>query len=470
MESTALAPSTPNQPPATYPCYTPLEERVARQADAERLGDQIAELAAQISAATYQLLLLIRQFDQRDGWSVGFQSCAHWLSWRTGVAMGAAREKVRVARALEDLPTISRAMSTAEVSYSKVRALTRVATPDNEEHLLQFAIDATASQVERFIRAWRQVDRSAGAGSGPRAEQEREAVRHASRYLQVSTDACGMVVVRGRLEPEAGAALMRALEAAGEVLYEKRRLTEGPATDGVSSAQRRADAVGLLAEAALASGLGEDAPIDTRADRFQVVVHVDQEVLKDPEAPGVSEIEDTGGVPAGTSQRLACDASTITMTHDSEGRVLDVGRKTRVISPALRRALKHRDGSCRFPGCDLRHCDAHHVHHWGAGGETKLDNLVLLCRRHHRCVHEEGFRVEATEGGEFRFFDPAGRVIRNAPPVPSCDSDAVSLLVGRLVEAGVDVERLDYYPRWDGSSLDLGLAIECMWRAGADGE
>ena len=88
------------------------------------------------------------------------------------------------------------------------------------------------------------------------------------------------------------------------------------------------------------------------------------------------------------------------MTHGSDGSVLDVGRKTRTVPPAIRRALDHRGGGCRFPGCGLRFCDAHHIKHWADGGETRLDQLVLLCRRHHRAVHEEGFRVEMVEDTE----------------------------------------------------------------------
>ncbi len=174
--------------------------------DLEALGERIAELSALISAATFHLLTLIREFDERAGWACGFRSCAHWLSWRTGLGMGPAREKVRVARALADLPLISEATRLGLISYSKVRALTRVATPDNEERLLAFARAGTATHVERLVRAWRTVDRN--------AEREQELERHASRFLETYTDDDGMVVVRGRLDPEAGAAFQRALEAA----------------------------------------------------------------------------------------------------------------------------------------------------------------------------------------------------------------------------------------------------------------
>ena len=175
------------------------------RAELERLGDQIAELSARIQAATYELLVLIRQFDERNGWS-SCASCAHWLSWRTGLAPGAAREHVRVARALGALPKLSDAMRRGVVSYSKVRAVTRVATPETEQALLDVALCGTAAHVEQIVRGWRRVDRTAEA-----AEDRR---RHETRSLRTWVDDDGMVVVRGRLTPEVGALLRRALEAA----------------------------------------------------------------------------------------------------------------------------------------------------------------------------------------------------------------------------------------------------------------
>ena len=248
--------------------------------DLERLGDEIAELAAHLDAATYRLLVLIREFDAREGWRSGFRTCAHWLSWRTGIDLGAAREKVRVARALEHLPLLSTAMRRAELSYSKARALTRVATAENEEELMGFAQHATASHVETLVRTWRRVDRF--------EERDQERERHRSRFLTVRPDVDGMYVVRGRLDPEVGALLTKALEAAGEELY--RRVTEddpvsdleiterGAAADTAERSvarevtaevppevpceettpgQRRADAIGFLAEWALQGGLVE---------------------------------------------------------------------------------------------------------------------------------------------------------------------------------------------------------------------
>jgi hypothetical protein len=269
-------------------------------------------------------------------------------------------------------------MRRGELSYSKVRALTRVATPENEEELLIFAQAGTACHVEKLVRAWRRVDRC--------EEIEEAEKRHQHRYARVYTDEDGMVVLRARLEPEVGAVVLRALEAAADVLYRETEKGEEAGEKEISGEQKRADALGLVAESALAGGLDNG----TRGDRYQVVVHVDAEALEDRNGQGQSVLEDGIRVSAETSRRLACDAAKVVMTHDADGSVLDVGRKSRTIPPALRRALVHRDRSCRFPGCSLKFCDAHHIEHWAEGGKTRLDNLLLLCRYHHRLVHEGG--------------------------------------------------------------------------------
>ena len=209
LPTTPVTPGTPPQPLATggvqhgpvgsidTPDTPRGRPRALEDEDVERLGDTIAELAARIQAATYELLVLIREFDERAGWGDGFngfRSCAHWLNWRTGLDLGAAREKVRVARALAELPHLSAAMQRGDLSYSKVRALTRVATPANESELLDFARCATAAQVERLVRAWRRVDRVAEAADDRR--------RHESRHLETWVDDDGMVLIRGRLSPD----------------------------------------------------------------------------------------------------------------------------------------------------------------------------------------------------------------------------------------------------------------------------
>ena len=437
------------------------------------LGDEIATLAAQIHAATYRLLTLIAEFDRLQGWEPeGHRSCAHWLAYRTGIDLGAAREKVRAARALTELPQISASMEQGELSFAKVRALTRVATPESEGALLELAQCSTAAQLERTVRAWRLMCRF--------DENELEKIRHRSRCFSVFPDEEGMYVVRGRLDPEVGAMLIRALEAANDALF-KASIPKGGTPEDIEPKQRRADAVGLLAERALAVGFGcaertgaaadgertKDAtgqgtadrkagadivPLSgTRAERYQVVLHVEASTLESEREPGRSELEDGTRVSAETSRRLSCDASVVRLAkavggkahdgqvHDAkvlareapdgpmrdssvhngkapEGSVHDLGRKTRTIPPALRRALEARDRGCRFPGCGLRFTDAHHVRHWADGGETKLENLVLLCRFHHRLVHEEGYTVHFPRGERPYFLDPRMRLLPDRPP------------------------------------------------------
>ncbi|MGB5816786.1 MAG: DUF222 domain-containing protein [Thermoanaerobaculia bacterium] len=416
----------------------------------DELGNEIAELSAHIHAATYRLLTLVREFDEREGWATGFCSCAHWLNWRTGLNKGAAREKVRVARALGDLPVISEAMRRGEVSYSKVRALTRGATPENEEELLIFAQAGTASHVETLVRAWRKVDRW--------EELEEAEKRHQHRYARAYTDEDGMLVLRARLEPEVGAVVMRALKAAADVLYRETEDGEKAGDKEVSGEQKRADALGLVAESALKGELDNG----SRGDRYQVVVHVDAEALEDPDQPGQSVLEDGIRVSAETSRRLACDAAKVVMTHGPDGSVLDVGRKTRTIPPALRRALTHRDRSCRFPGCGLKFCDAHHIEHWAEGGKTKLDNLLLLCRYHHRVVHEGGIRVKMLPDGEPRFSRADGRPIPVAPVPPVLAEDPIAQLEQRHREEGLEIDAETTCPSWDGGSWDLNWALYCL--------
>src|SRR5438445_12663995 len=357
--------------------HSPSPLHPARKLD--RLGDEIAELSAHLDAATARLLDLIREFEAGGGGNTGFRSCAAWLSWRVGLDLGAARERVRVARALGALPKLAQALARGELSYAKVRALTRAATPLTEERLLAVGRAGTADHVERIVRGWRRVDR--------KAEARETARRHASRALHVYQDEDGMVVVRGRLAPEVGALLVQALTAAREALYQQRRAavsaeTHSPdvSAETPTMAQQQADALGLLAETALHSGIDPGAP----GERYQVVVHVDAPVLADPDAPGQSILEDGTHVSAETSRRLACDASRVVMRHGLEGRVVEVAARTRTIPPALRRALHHRDRGRRFPGCGARFGQGHHIHHWAPGGPTTLSNLAMLCRRRPR--------------------------------------------------------------------------------------
>ena len=585
------APSSPGQPP-----------------DLKLLENRIAELSARIQAATYELLCYLREFDRHYGWE-GFRSCAHWLNWRTGLDLGAAREKMRVAEALADLNLVSAAMACGRLSYSKVRALTRVATPATEARLVALACCATAAHVERLVRAWRQADRAAQ----PDAEQ----ARLASRALSTRVEEDGMVVLRAWLTPEVGAVVLRALEAA---------LEQVPAAaeddEELSIGQRRADALGLMAESALAAGLD---PAHA-GDRYQVTVHVDADALcsreadraaarvsaetradnapaSEPAVPapasasgpdasqglieptvglesatavtteasaagvdisaetrmdgeagaaysapapapapglvvalngsgeasatgaaasaeagvgrqavvepgtlpphgdagpatiesavwlqactgthgsrqatpapgldaGQAVIEQAGGLHVGAevARRVACDAGLVVLYHGLDGAVLNVGRKTRTVPTALRRALEGRDrNQCQFPGCNSRNCDAHHVEHWADGGETRLANLVSLCRFHHRAVHESGFRVVATPAGQFLFLRPDGEPLPVVPPMAAWrgTGEPLAPTVARLEDVGITIGPHTATPEWYGETLDVAVALDALWQ------
>src|SRR5881296_1429858 len=313
----------------------------------------------------------------------------------------------------------------------------------------------TAEHVERIVRAWRRVDRIAEAKESIR--------RHRRRGLHVYQDEDGMVVIHGRLEPETGAVLMKALEAAREVLSQPETFQD-PAADPPAFSQQQADALALLAETALHHGLAPGTP----GERYQVVVHIDAPVLAEsdapaaPSAPGQSALEDGAHVSAETSRRLACDSTRVAMRHDADGHVTEVGARTRTIPPALRRALQHRDHGCRFPGCGLPFGQGHHIRHWANGGPTTLSNLAMLCRRHHRAVHEEGYQVERQPDGELRFRRPDGQLLSQVPPPATVPTDPVETLRAQNYARGLHIDAQTSRPAWFGECLDLGYAIDVL--------
>ena len=421
-------------------------DREAMESDArlERM-DRVAILYGEITAATREFLRAVAESDRHRDWAeAGFASCADWLAWRIGVNRVTASEKIRAARALEDLPLISAAMDRGDLSFTKVRALTRVATPESEAELLDYAQTNSAASLERLVRGWKTMDRA--------GEKRAEQLRHRTRSFSVFPDGEGMYLVRGRLTPEVAAVLLRAVEAASDALYAVRSAGDDAAPDDErpDPEQRRADAVGLLAERALAVGFaGDDVPVSgARAERYQVVLHVEPETLRERGESGMSELEDGTRFSAENSRRLACDASVVEVQKGPDDSVLDVGRRRRTVPPALRRALEARDRGCRFPGCGLRFTDAHHIEHWADGGETSLKNTLLLCRRHHRLVHEDGHRVFSDAAGQAVFFTPAGKAIAASPPRTELSQDPLEELVRRNRERGVAPDWRSGMPEW----------------------
>jgi len=220
----------------------------------------------------------------------------------------------------------------------------------------------------------------------------------------------------------------------------------------------------LLSETALHHGIAPGTP----GERYQVVVHIDAPVLAEsdapaaPSAPGQSALEDGAHVSAETSRRLACDATRVVMRHDADGHVTEVGARTRTIPPALRRVLQHRDRGCRFPGCGLPFGQGHHVRHWAHGGPTTLSNLAMLCRRHHRCVHEEGYQIERQPDGVLRFRRPAGLLLPDVPPPAAVPTNPIETLRAQNDRRGVDIDARTSMPGWLGGRLDVGWAIDVL--------
>jgi Domain of unknown function (DUF222)/HNH endonuclease len=418
------------------------------------IADEITLLSGHLNSANHRLLTLIAEFDNRNGWNdEGCQSCAHWLNFKCGIDMGAAREKVRVAHAIAALPKISAAMEAGQISYSKVRAITRIANEQTEDYLLMIALHGTADHVEKLVRHFRRAKEAEELG--------REAAQQANRYLSYSYDSDGSVVLKGRIPAEVGALFVKALNAAvGDLTVED--VSAETSDDkivgkGPSIGMQRADALALMAESFLAG----DAESLSGGDKHQVVVHVDAETLKHSCA-GRCEFEEGASMAAETARRLACDSSVVTIIEDEKGEPLSVGRKTRSIPPALKRALNSRDQGCRFPGCsNTKFVDGHHVEHWARGGETKLSNLVTLCRFHHRLVHEGGVSIQILDDGAFRFIRPDGRAFESVAPNHNRPLSWMEL-PAQSHERGIRVDARTSVTRWQGERMDYGMGVQTL--------
>jgi hypothetical protein len=337
----------------------------------------------------------------------GYPTSAAWLAARFGVAAGAARSDVRVATALEDMPQVRRALVAGDVSVSSARILADAkrdhpqAFAHHERALVEAAASVPADGLRKVVADWSQrVDAEAGVD---RSERLRE-----RRWLDICPTASGMVRVNGELDPEAGDAV---LTAAGAIVDADLRSSGG--SDRRTPAQRRADAFVELAYRYLSS---PDRPT-VAGVRPNVTVTVDAGALGGGD--GRRELDHAGTIHHEAVRRIACDASIMRVVMAGPSEPLDVGRKTQLVPHHLRRVLTLRDRGCRFPTCDrpAPWSDAHHVVHWSEGGITALGNLVLLCRHHHRLVHEGGFRVRMHHGVP-TFQRPDGSALedRRAPP------------------------------------------------------
>jgi len=441
----------------------------------ERLEAQICELAGHLAAATCRFLVLLADFDARRGWaSWEMNSCAQWLSWKCQMSSGTAREHVRVARALPGLPAIRAGFAAGRLSYAKVRALTRIAAPATEAGLAELAGPMTANQLERFARAHRQVSQ---------ADDEQAQVR---RRLTWRFEADGSLSGTFRLPPLQGAVLLKALRAAradlagpagdprGDVSAET-PAAETPTADvpppssasAVRTSSDLADGLVAVAESFLA---GKVAGADD-AEVYQVVVHAGTDALPPAAAAGVSaetpatvpgdpadparcHVQDGPAISVSTAQMLTCTAALSWMRHD-RGAVLALGRRRRKPNAAIRRAARERDHCrCRFPGCESRRVDLHHIVHWINGGRTDLENLISLCPWHHKLVHDRGYLIAAPPGGggTFAFYRPDGTRLPSCPPLPGPGGP-----IGQAHDADITPETI--IPPWYGERLDLDHAI-----------
>ncbi len=473
-----------------YPEPTPQQSAsAADRAAAELLASRICAAAAAAARSECQLLQLVGEFDAADAvrWWSGVKSLAHWLSWTCSMSPGAARERVRVARALRRMPAVAAAFAGGRLSYSKVREVTRVVDVVDEARLCELALTATASQLARMIAGFRAAD-----GTGMR-QQVRRSVSWRSRDD-------GMVQVSVRLPAEEGALLVAAITAA------KDRFGTPPAKPDPTRAEVAADPVYSTADALLdvARGFLAGVPEDRSGeDRTLVVVHVAADQLSQHRQPQQSVPAGTtsalaGAPPAGptttdplchvqgvgpvepeTARRFACDSRLIGAVVDAHGEVLALGRTRRLVSMGQRRALLVRDRMCQFPGCaQSQHLQAHHRVAWADGGSTDLDNLILLCRFHHTCVHEGGISIHrrlAGAGGPTAGWDfqmPDGSLHRSwysAERLPHLLHDQQEKQ--RQLEAArfVAVTDLDHpdartiRPGWAGERFDLHACVQALF-------
>jgi hypothetical protein len=463
----------------------------------ERLEARLCELAGHLTAATCQFLLLVADFDRREGWGDWeMPSCAAWLSWKCQIAPGTAREQVRVARSVAEYPLIRREFAAGRLSYAKVRALTRIATPETETDLVEMATPMTAGQLERFAQAHRRV-----------SEADHERPRPA-RKLTWSPAGDLDYKLGAVLPAEAAAVVFQALRAARHDLEhphddhdhsddhdnaDDRSATSFTAAEPppaeMESTEHLADALVQIC----ADYLSARASSAENPDTYQVIIHAGVRAVTGPEPGALSaaalepgawpaalpkqasvpepagvsaetlpfwhpahpdrcHLDDGPAISSATLALIGCNATISTMIHDLSGAVIDVGRRTRKIPPALRRALRERDrGRCQYPGCDSRRTDAHHIRHWANGGHTNLANLISICGRHHRLVHDKNHIITAAGTG-FVFYTREGTPIPSCPQLPHGPGDLTTAHHARITATTIN-------PPNSGEHLNLSLAI-----------
>jgi 5-methylcytosine-specific restriction endonuclease McrA len=436
---------------------------------AERLEAEICSLAGHVAAAQCRFLILVGEYDAREAWAAwDMPSCAAWLAWRCQMAPGTAREHVRTARALRQLPLVCKEFAAGRMSYAKARELTRIAAPDTEAGLIEITRAMTAGQAERFARAHRQATEAEANAGQPKAARRKLTWRW--------DEETGELSISVHLPAADGAVVLQALRAATGDLDHPHDDHDDEGAD--VSAQTRPEPLKVatenlaeaLTEVAGAYLAGKVAAADN-ADIYQVIIHTTPHGLTapgpapqpdadvpagtsagHPVAPGRCHLEDGPAIPFWTAQLAACNATVSVMLHDAAGEVLNVGRRSRTATARIRRAVRERDRyRCTFAGCESRRTDLHHIIYWRNGGCTSMTNCLLLCRTHHTLVHDRGYIITRGQHG-WVFTTPGGTTLPPAGQLPPADRDIAALHGAGITPATIT-------PPHSGERLDLNLAI-----------
>ena len=436
----------------------------------DELAHDIARHAALVSAATYELLVKIRIFDEAKGWAKqGARDCAAWLSWRTGVGRDTAKQQLEVARRLVEFPRVADAFRKGELSYTKARAVVRAGMPsEKDEVLLHQARGASGAELERICAAYRRC--------APGAQLTDDEHRHVRKTFHRD------VTVSIRVLPDEAEHIYRALGETKRALAGQSGEREGvgerhsaeakePAKQAESTpAPSLADAAVAMAEQQLArlqhaGGGGGDFSVPRNrpaAERRQLLIHLREARICDEES-WTAELHDGTPLQGDTFKRLACDCGLTVAKTDDSGDPLDIGRRRRTVSSQLLRVLLMRDRHCQFPGCTQRaFLDAHHIQHWFDGGPTSKDNLVLTCHRHHLCLHEGGFSAQRNDDGSLSFFEPDGTPIADSLLLPNITGNAEDMLREDADARGLHIDHDTNLVQHNGHGLDLHAAVDAL--------
>jgi hypothetical protein len=419
-------------------------EKAEKRARIGRLDERIGLLCANINAAQAELVEALGEFDDLDGWHVQHATDARrWLAWRANVSPRSGREMFALAQSLKGLPKIQKAFASGALTYDQARTIAKVAEESTEDILLQLAEYTTVAQLERICSVYARASRLQGPQSGP--EDER-------RVLGYHFDDEGFMELFGRLLPEDGAVVQKALEAVAQRLRSEQ---EENTVTGRTHGQRSADALVEMARISLA----DDGKGTAGAPSEEVMVHTDLDMLRNGE--GRCHLEGGPALAPGVLERILCD-SFVTVAVEKDGAVIDVDKRRRTATARQKKALLARDHMCIFPGCTYhRFVEAHHREFHGNGGDTVLPNLHLLCRMHHRLVHSGKTSMELGDDGEVVFKDKNGNVIE---PVPTKPEGSVKVLIRDNKARGLELDAETPKSGWDGTSVSLFDCGDAIFR------